>query len=147
MKKHLRTGVQSTTVVVDEHGTILSEDTVRHTYVAGSKEEFYMMYSSMVIVLKQSTDVNIKLFAALLERYANGTEFAVNQTIRETIAQECGCNERSLANSLTRLVDMAMIFRVGRGTYKINPRHVFKGGSIERNKALKAIIELGCKDC
>jgi hypothetical protein len=130
-----------------ETGEIVDTITNKSTYLANSKEEFYLMYSSMVLILKGSTDVRMKLFAALLERNASGMEFAMNKSLKEVIALECGCKPRSFDSAFTSLVKDNIIVRVRPHLYKINPRHVFKGHSAARNNSLKAIIELGCKDC
>ena len=86
-------------------------------------------------------------FAALLERYSGGQEFFMNKTLKDIIGKETKCSPRSLDTAFTSLVRENETVRIGPHLYKINPRHVFQGSSNDRNSALKAIIELGCKDC
>lgn len=110
-------------------------------------EDEYKIYKSMITILKKSSDVKIKLFASLLERYSRGQEFSMNKGLKEIIAKETNCKARSLDTSFTELVRANVIVKIEVGLYKINPRHIFQGSSINRNNQLKAIIELGCKDC
>lgn len=118
-----------------------------HVISVDSKEKFYLMYSSMVVILKQSSDVKMKLFAALLERYSKGQEFSLNGGIREVIARETGCKPRSLEAALTFLIRHHILIEVTKRVYRINPRHVFEGTNFDRNESLKAIIELHCPEC
>ncbi len=148
MRKHLRTSYTERTTVVDkETGEILSEETRKNKYMAGSKEEFWLMYSSMVCILKGSKDLRMRLFGALLEDFSSGQTFGMSTYLKESIAKKIDCNPRSLENALTTLVADSIVYRIARNTYRINPRHVFQGSSHERDKSLQAIIELGCEDC
>lgn len=144
----LKKGYTETKVVVDsDSGEIVDVFVNSSTYLANTKEEFYLMYSSMVLVLKGSSDVKMKLFAALLERYSQGQEFSMTKALKEVIATETGCKARSLDTAFTDLVRKNVIVKIGTQLYKVNPRHVFKGSTTSRNQALKAIIELGCREC
>jgi hypothetical protein len=101
----------------------------------------------MVLILKGSSDVKMKLFASLLERYSRGQEFSMSKGLKDIIAKETDCKARSLDSAFTELVRANIIVKIETQLYKINPRHIFQGSSINRNNQLRAIIELGCKDC
>lgn len=145
----LKEGHSNSTVYVDTNtGQIAGIDVNRSMYLANSKEEFYLMYSSMVVsVLKKSHDVKIKLFAALLERYGRGQEFSMSKGLKKIIAEETDCKPRSFDTAFTYLVKNNIIVRITPQLYRINPRHVFQGSSSERNNQLKVVLELYCKDC
>lgn len=144
----LKTGNTHTTQTVDmETGELIDVVYNKTTYLANSKEEFYLMYSSMVLILKGSTDVRMKLFASLLERYSQGQEFSMSKGLKEIMAKECNCQPRSFDKAFTSLIKENIVVKLGHSLYRINPRHVFQGSSTSRNEALKAIMELGCKEC
>lgn len=144
----LKTGATTVNNYIDsETGELLDAVINKTTYLANTKEEFYLMYSSMILILKGSSDVKVKLFAALLERYGKGQEFSMSKTLKIIIAEETGCKPRSFDTAFTYLVKENIIVRIGPQLYRVNPRHVFQGSSNERNNQLKAIIELGCKNC
>lgn len=144
----LKTASTHTSDVIDsETGEIIETSISSTTYLANTKDEFFLMYSSMIIVLKDSTDVRMKLFAALIERYGNGQEFCINKNLKEIIAAECKCSPRSFDTALTNLVKHNILVKIGHGTYMINPRHVFKGSSFNRNASLKAVLTLYCPTC
>lgn len=127
-------------------GEMIESFTNKVTYLANTKEEFYLMYSSMVLVLKASSDVKIKLFAALLERYSKGQEFPMGRKFKEIMAKECDCKPRSFDLAFTTLIKHGIIVKVGYSLYKMNPRYIFQGSSSDRNNALKATIEIGLKN-
>ena len=143
----LKNGYTEVQTVITEDGEILDVVINKTSYLANTKEEFYLMYSSMVLILKGSSDVKMKLFAALLERYSKGQEFSMSKSLKEIIAKETDCKARSLDTAFTELVRANIILKIDIQLYKINPRHVFQGSSSNRNNELKSIIELGCKDC
>jgi len=147
-KAFLKTASTTTNIIVDtETGEVVGSSINKVSYLANNKEQFYLMYSSMVLILKASSDVKMKLFAALLERYSQGQEFAMSKSLKNIIAQETDCKPRSFDSAFTYLLKENIIFRVASNLYKINPRHVFQGSTVDRNKELKATLELHCPDC
>ena len=147
-KSTLKTSYVETQTTIDkETGEILDITINKTSYLANTKEDFYLMYSSMVLILKGSSDVKMKLFASLLERYSRGQEFSMSKGLKDIIAKETDCKARSLDSAFTELVRANIIVKIETQLYKINPRHIFQGSSINRNNQLRAIIELGCKDC
>lgn len=144
----LKTGAVHTIEQIDmETGEIVDIIHNKTTYLANSKEEFYLMYSSMVLILKGSSDVRMKLFASLLERYGQGQEFSMSKGLKEIMAKECNCSPRSFDVAFTTLIKDNIIVRISNQLYQINPRHVFKGSTTSRNQALQAVLELHCKNC
>ena len=147
-KSFLKTGNTTITERLDvETGEVVETLINKTSYIANSAEEFFLMYASMVLILKGSTDVRMKLFAALLERYSKGQEFSLSKSLKEILAKETNCSPRSFDSSITSLVNDNIIVRIDHSLYRVNPRHVFQGSTSERNNKLKALIELGCKDC
>jgi len=147
-KSFLKAGTTTIIRNIDsETGEILDETINKTKYLANTVEEFFLMYSSMVLILKGSTDVRMKLFAALLERYSKGQEFSIPKSLKEILAKEVKCSARSFDAAITSLAEDRVIIRTDRSLYRINPRHVFQGSSNERNSQLKAVIELYCPDC
>lgn len=142
-KSFLKNGHTTVETIVDsETGEILDVTSNKSTYLANTKEEFYLMYSSMILILKGSTDVKIKLFAALLERYSKGQEFSMSRALKDVIAKETSCKARSLDTAFSKLVESNVIIKLDTRLYKVNPRHVFQGSSSSRNESLSAILTL-----
>jgi len=147
-KSFLKTGAVNITETVDsDTGELLDVTINKTTYLANTKEEFYLMYSSMVLILKNSTDVKMKLFAGLLERYSSGQEFSMNKSLKLLIANECGCSPRSFDTAFTYLLEENIVVKIDSRLYRINPRHVFQGSTSDRNAELQAILTLHCKTC
>lgn len=146
MEKLLETKFGGINSYIDtETGEIIHENINTFQCLTNSTEQFWLMYSSMVLVMKGSSDVKMKLFAALLERYSNGQEFSMNRSLKEKIASETGCQPRSLDVAFTTLIRNDVIVRIAPHLYMVNPLHVFKGSRDSRNKALEAVIKLRFK--
>ena len=144
----IKTGKEHTIEHIDmETGELVDIIHNKTTYLANSKEEFYLMYSSMVLILKGSSDVRMKLFASLLERYSQGQEFSMSRGLKEIMARECNCSPRSFDVAFTTLVKDHIVVKISNQLYQINPRHVFKGSTSSRNESLHAILKLHCKTC
>lgn len=103
------------------------------------KEEFWLMFEGMIDILKKSSDVKIKLYASLLERYSKGQEFGMNKFFKETISLETGCKPRSLDLAFTNLIKENIVVKLGKSVYKINPLYVFQGSVLKRNESRKKL--------
>lgn len=150
MKTHLKKLGSHTErrFIVDEGGEVLEEEPIIKTvsYIAG-KDEFYLMYSYFIDVLMHSKDMKLKVYAYLLEKYNAGTEFQLGNPIKKIIAEKLDTSVSAISNTITQLKKDNLLYSPDRGLYMLNPRYAFKGSSKERNKQLKVIIELGCRDC
>lgn len=152
MRSHLKTGMvelNSNTVVDHETGEVLAkinDDPIKHTYVAG-KDNFYLMYSYLIDVLKECKDLKIKVYAYLLETYKGETKFQIGKPVKKLMAEKLNTSVSSISNILTVLKQEKLIYSPDRGLYMLNPRYAFRGSSKKRNSQLKVVIELGCKDC
>ena len=105
-------------------------------------------YNEMFSMFLNMTIAEIKTYAYLLMHYADGAKFDLSKKIRLDIAENSGLNERSIYNIIPNLEEKNLIVKMQTtGLYQINPRYAYKGSSIDRNKQLKMILELHCKDC
>ena len=146
-KSFLKTQLTEVNSVVDmETGELIEQITKKHSYLANSKEEFLLLYSSILGIFQKMEQSEIRVFSFLLQ-YANGTKFSVNKPIRLEISKQTELNERTVYNTIKKLEEKNLIFKHDTGAYQVNPRYAFKGSSLERNNQLKLMIELGCKDC
>lgn len=150
MKSHLKKLGKHTEkqVVIDENGEVheLEPDIKTVSYIAG-RDDFYLMYSYFIDVLMSSKDMKLKVYAYLLEKYNAGTEFQLGNPIKKIIADKLDTSVSAVSNTITQLKKDNLLYSPDRGLYMLNPRYAFKGSSKERNKQLKVIIELGCRDC
>lgn len=147
-KSYLNTGSIVLTNIVDyETGEVLESNTKKHTYIANSKEDWFITYSSLLGIFNDLSLGAIKVYAYILKSYNFGTQFEIGGATRTTISEYCKISESNVAASLAELKTKELLYSPRRSVYIINPRYAFKGSTSNRDKSLKAIIELGCKDC
>ena len=77
--RYLKTVKTHTVDIIDDDGVIIDSSINKINYVAGSKEEFFLMYASFLVYLKRSPDLKVALFASLCQRYADGKEFVMGR--------------------------------------------------------------------
>ena len=146
-KSYLATGIQERTIVINQDGEVLDDHVKKHTYIANSKEEFMILYVSVLPIFIDLSNPAKSTYAYLLSNYNSETIFEIGGGVRSLIAKRVGMSLSAIANGLTELKEAGLITTHSKGMYQINPRYAFKGSTHNRNKALKAIIEIGCKDC
>ena len=147
MKKSIvRKGSSHSESFVDsESGEILSTNNKTHKYLANTKEEFFLMYSSILSIFHNMEQSEIRVYGYLL-KYADATEFAIDKALRVKMGSVIELHERTIYNTLITLVKKNLLFKK-EGLYMVNPRYAFKGSSLTRNnKLLSAIVELGYKE-
>ena len=148
MKSYLRTGFVEVENTINEEGELLGVEIKKHTYIADNKEEFFLCYTSLLGVFMDMTIAEIRTLAYILTHYADGAKFDLSKKIRLDIAETSGLKERSIYNIIPNLEEKKMIVKIqSTGLYQVNPRYAFKGSTMDRNKQLKMILELHCKDC
>jgi hypothetical protein len=137
--------ISKETFVDIETSEILSEVVKKHGYMANTKEEFLFIYASILGIFEQFEQSEIRVYAYLL-RYAGDVMFSIDKPLRKHIGEITSLAERTVYNTIQSLKAKNLIYE-NEGLYMINPRYAFKGSTSDRNNALKAIIEVGCKDC
>lgn len=143
-KSFLKTDIKEIETIIDfENGEVISTNTKQHSYLANSKEEFFLCYSSMLGVFMHMEQSEIRVFGYLL-RYADGTKFDITKRIRIEIAKCTNLNERTIYNILPNLIDKKLIFKHDDGLYQINPRYAYRGSTSNRDKTLVAVLKLNC---
>lgn len=152
-KSVLRTRMTEVTNIIDHStGELLDVKIKKHSYIANSKEEFLLTYTTLIGVFQKLSTAEIRVYAYLLMCYPGDCKIVINDIIKQDISIKTELSTGSIANTLKKLISTdqktyPLLYRLGRGTYQLNPRYAFKGSHLNRNKSLKTIIELGCKNC
>lgn len=147
-KSYLQTKITEVHTVVDETtGEVISEGVKKHTYIANSKEEFMLLYVSVLPIFISLAHGSKIVYAYLLLTYNAGSMFEIGGASRATIAEYAGISTSAVANAITELKRLQLIYSPRKSMYQLNPRYAFRGSTSDRNKSLKALIELGCKNC
>ena len=149
LKKRMTEVINS---VDSETGEILNTEIKSHNYLADTKEEFFLTFTTLLSVFQKISMAEIRVYAFLLNQYRSNCKIVINDIIRRDIVNNTHLSSGSINNALCSLTSTEgrnhpLLYKLGRGTYQLNPRYAFKGGTATRNSSLKAIIEIGCKNC
>jgi hypothetical protein len=148
MKKPiLKTSFVETTEYVDVNtGELIDTSVKKHTYLAGSEGDFFIGYAALEGALMGFTAPETRIFGYCL-RFAKGIHFDISKKVRLHMSEIINVNERTILNTLPSLEEKGILYKHKTGLYQLNPRYAFRGSTSTRKGELKAIIELGCKDC
>ncbi len=148
MKSFLKTNLIDRMTVIDgENGVILDERVKKYKYLAKNKEEFFIIYSSLIGIFKKLTAPEIKVYCHFLEKYPIGTDIVMINKSRVKVGKELGISPGTVANALTKLTEKKLIYSTDRGFYKLNPRYAFQGSTADRDKLLRVVLEVECPEC
>jgi hypothetical protein len=150
MMKHsfLKTSRTHTNMAVDiDSGEILEQDVMTVKYLANSREQFFLMYASLLGVFQEMSGPEIKVYSYILEHYISNSAIPLPKGMKQIIGDSLKLSLGTVNNAISTLAAKKLIFPSQRGIYKINPRYAFKGSTKDRNAMLKVILELECPDC
>ena len=118
VKEHLKTSVREFHYSDDSDVPEIKEI----KYLAGSQDEFFMIYASLISLIEEELTLpEIKVYCYLLKSYKTGVPIALNKTVKEGIAESHSIKLGTVNNALSELVKKKLIYRIGTGTYKLNP--------------------------
>jgi len=135
------------TTIEPETAEVLDVNQKNNYYLANSKEEFFLIYTSLIGIFQEMTMPEVKVYCYLLQNYNIGTDIALPKGMKEIIAKKQGLGLGTVNNALSKLSAKKLIYSIHTAIYKINPRYAFKGSTSNRNQSLKFILEVECKDC
>lgn len=144
----LKTGVVDRLRDVDTRtGEVLDEIVRKNKYLAKSKEEFYLVYASLLGIFKKLSHPEVKVYCYLLENHIIGANIAITNKLRVIIGKETKLSSGTVSNALGFLTEKKLIYSPQRGIYKLNPRYAFQGSTTDRNRLLKFVLEVECPEC
>jgi len=129
---YLRTRIKEITRTVDKAtGEIEDIEIKSHKYMVNTKEEFLLIYSTLIGVFQKMSTAEVRVYAYLLQYYPAGGKIVINDIIRQDIMNSTNLKAGSINNTLIKLTSTTLskhplLYRLGRGTYQMNPRFAFK---------------------
>lgn len=139
-------------MVDPDTGEMMDMPIVGHVdYMAGDQDEFYLIYSKLIslIIEDDLSGPEIKVYAYLLKTFGVGVPIALIKSIKENMSVIMKIKTSTIDNAISKLSSRPtpLIFRKDKSVYYLNPRFGLKGSSSERNKQMRILIQLGCKNC
>ena len=155
MKEHIRTRQVVTDfkeMIDPDTGELLDMPVVQNLgYITGDRDEFYLIYSKLIslIIEDDLSGPEIKVYAYLLKTFGVGVPIALIKSIKEDMSVIMKIKTSTIDNAISRLASRPtpLIFRKDKSVYYLNPRFGLKGSSSDRDKQMRILFQLGCKNC
>lgn len=115
--------------IINENGEVKQNVTNTSFYV-DQEPPYVKMYLDTILYLKDIKKTYNPVLMAILKRlpWANQDQsIGLTAHIKRQIAEEVGCSLSNVNNAITDLVKGDVLYRIGTGTYKVNP-HLFGRG-------------------
>ena len=81
-KSILKKGLTEITRTVDtDTGEVLDLDIKNHKYLANTKEEFFLIYSTLIGVFQKISAAEVRVYAFLLEHYNVNGKIVINDIV------------------------------------------------------------------
>lgn len=100
------------------------------SYYIDAEPPYVKMYLDTILYLRDLPRTHNPILHCILMRipWANqNQDIAINAHIKRQIAKEVGCSESKVNNAISDLVKGEVIYRVGVGTYQVNPNFFGRG--------------------
>lgn len=132
---------QIETIVDANSGEILTTKTnTSKRIILREDANFFFMFEYIKGVYKHLTGVQLKLLIwFVFEVSINEVKVVINKNRLDELALELDSTYNTLKIGLSKLVELGILVRVGRGTYSLNPVYAWKGSLYKRSNK---IIEL-----
>ena len=148
MKAHLKTVYSESHQIVDsETGELLDIQTKETRVLTQTREEFIQVYTAVESKLASLSPSEERVWTYCILNCDKENLIRLNSFDKEKILQKWGVASSTTANAVKALITAGLLIRVGRGTYRINPRYSWKGNSNDRRQALKYVLEVECPTC
>ena len=147
MKSYLKTVSKQSVIITGPGGEVLGQENHLVEVMTKDKEQFFLVYSSLIGLLGSMSNCSVKVLSYLLLNYKSGSSFEIGGATRRMIGEKMGLSLSGVANALTELKNNKIVYSESKSIYMLNPRFAFQGTRAERGEALTAIIKLGCKGC
>lgn len=126
-----------------ETGEVLSTEKQKklHSIVVNSNENFALMYSSLIGVLKElnGNDIFVLTYCSLHAEYGKN-RISITKAICSDITEMFEIPYQSIRNSVGKLVKRDILIPQGSATYIVNPQYYWRGNSGDRINAYKEFV-------
>ncbi len=140
--KKVKTDTYTTNNVNIETGEILSVETEikHHKIVVDDRENFVMMYASVIGLIDELDKVGVKLLVWCSSNCTmNSNLVNLSKPMCEEIGKTFDLKLQTIKNAIVKLKKKNVLLPVGSATYRVNPRYFWRGDAGNRKKYILEI--------
>lgn len=148
MDPFLKTVHSKVTETVDtETGEVIDIQVKETKILTKSREEFIQLYVSVESKLSGLALAQERLFTYCILHCDRENIIRISSYDKKVILEKWDLAPSTIANSLLSLIQAKLLIRIGRGTYRVNPKYVWKGDSNSRKTMLTHVLTIECPHC
>jgi hypothetical protein len=148
MNSYLKTVHSTVTESIDsETGEVMDIQIKETKILTKSREEFIQLYVSIESKLSGLAFAQERLFTYCVLHCDRENIIRISSYDKKVIFEQWGLAASTIANSLQALIQAKLLIRIGRGTYRINPKYVWKGTTDKRKEMLTHVLTIECPHC
>ena len=148
MSSHLKTVHSRVTETIDsETGEVIDVQFKETKILTNSREEFIQLYVSVESKLSGLALAQERLFTYCILHCDRENIIRISSYDKKVILEKWDLAASTIANSLLSLIQAKLLIRIGRGTYRVNPKYVWKDTSDSRKKMSTNVLTIECPHC
>jgi len=100
-KSFLKTSINEKITVMDSDGVVQQETIKKHTFLANTKEEFFLGYAGLIGMFQKMNQAEIRIFGYCLNY--RSAKFDISKKVRLSMSKQIDLNERTILASIGTL--------------------------------------------
>ncbi len=101
-------------------------------------DRFVMLYvDNMELVMKIKGAMTFKLYLLMTKRMERDTNLIhITTMVKGELLRDMNATVATYTHSMRELIELGLVARISRGTYKLNPNIFFNGAQIKREEMI-----------
>lgn len=135
--------------VDSESGEVMDIEVKSHKIVVDNEKSFMQIYYHIEGMLGNLTGHELKVFmylalSATKENIISSTIYFKKDIADKMNVDGNNTSVQSVSNAISSLAKKKVIVSIGRGSFRISPKYLWKSDSNSRNKVMKYFLEVEC---
>jgi hypothetical protein len=129
-------------ITIDEDSIVLDDKTVIYSRLDTSDEVFFWCYESKFLAEMSKNEIRLVFLLARMAQY-NTNIISLSEYFLKEISKNLLVDVRWIKRGISSMVDKKILFPLDKVTYRVSPLCFWRGGSKERLKVMKYMVQDG----
>lgn len=129
-------------ITIDEDSVVLEDKSIVYSRLDTSGEVFFWCYESRLIDEMSKNEIRLVFTLARMAQY-NTNIISLSEYFLKEISKKLLVDVRWIKRGINGFVEKNILLSLDKSTYRLNPLYFWRGGSKERLKVLKYMVQDG----